>query len=66
MSSSCKFEISFYAIKPSFATVFALCCFALSLSNSTAMKIVNTEAATTAVTMAFMMLIGSNLFPRSG
>jgi hypothetical protein len=65
ISSSCELDISLDAISPNFATVSAFCCFAFSLSNSTAVKIVTTEAAMNAVTMAIMTLIGSILLTRS-
>jgi anti-sigma regulatory factor (Ser/Thr protein kinase) len=66
ISSSCQLDISFDAIRPNFATVAAFCCLAFSLSNSTAVKIVTTEAATNAVTMAIMTLIGLILLTQSG
>jgi hypothetical protein len=65
ISSTCKLEISFEAINPSFATVSAFCCYALSLSNSTVVKIVATDAAITADTSAITMVTGSNRFARS-
>jgi hypothetical protein len=66
ISSSCEFDISFDAISPSFATTYTYCCFDFGLSSSTAVKIVTTEAAMNAFTMAIMTLIGLILLTQSG